>query len=201
MAQTKKTNNSYLGNKIELRCRHLPDLISVLDCYGGSGAIWTGVQSKTQRKIRRIGIDKIDYGVGFYLDGDNMAFLQNANLNKFTVIDLDAYGVPYEQLKVLFKRGYHGRVFVTFIQSLYGQMPIGLLEDIGFTHDMVSEIPTLFGKRGWQYFLEWLALNGVRAVTHRSRGRKHYLTFDINDAAGSSLDYDNLQEDKVADHA
>lgn len=179
MVQTKKTNNSYLGNKIELRVNNLPETITVLDCYGGAGLIWKGVRNKTGKKIKRIGIDKIDYGVGFYLDGDNLAYLKTIDLSKFNVIDLDAYGIPYEQLKILFKRGYNGRIFVTFIQSIYGQMPFGLLEGIGFSREMIEICPTLFGKNGWNYFLEYLALNGVRSVTHRSRGKRHYLTFIV----------------------
>lgn len=179
MAQTKKTNNSYLGNKIELRMRFMPDSPIVLDCYGGNGLIWDAIGIKSGKHIKRIGIDKIDYNIGFFLDGDNLAFLSILDLNEFNVIDLDAYGVPYEQLKILFEREYKGRVFVTFIQSLYGQMPIGLLIDVGFSEEMVREIPTIFGKRGWQYFLEWLAKNGVGTITHRSHSRKHYLTFEM----------------------
>jgi len=179
MVQTKKTNNSYLGNKIELRARNIPENVCVLDCYGGEGLIWKGVKQKTGKNIKRIGIDKTDYNVGFYLPGYNLQYLRTIDLSKFTVIDLDAYGIPYEQLKILFERKYKGTVFVTFIQSLYGQIPFGLLEEIGFTEKMVRKTPTLFGKRGWQYFLEFLALNGVRSIRHRSHGKKHYLKFEL----------------------
>jgi len=200
MAQTKKTNNSYFGNKVELRCNYLPENPVVLDCYAGAGLIWKAVEYKTGIKIKYVGIDVIDYGVGFYLTGDNMSYLQTMDLTRFNVIDLDAYGVPYEQLKTIFGRGYSGRVFVTFIQSLYGQMPVGLLEEIGFTNGMVEKIPTLFGKNGWNYFIEWLALNGVRAITHRSNGRKHYLTF-ISGTAELVSSSDNRMADKVVGHA
>lgn len=179
MAQTKKTNNSYLGNKIELRSNNLPELPIVLDCYGGEGLIWKGVEQKTGKKINRIGIDKNNYEVGFYLPGDNLSYLETINLNKFNIIDLDAYGIPYKQLKILFKRKYKGIVFLTFIQSLYGQLPYGLLKDIGFTEEMITIIPTLFGKNGWNYFIEFLALNGVGSVTHRSYKNKHYVKFII----------------------
>lgn len=178
MGQT-KTQNSYLGNKIGLRMHDLPAEPSVLDCFGGEGLIWKAIESAIGRPVRRIGIDKQDWDVGFYLPGDNLGYLQTMDLSRFNIIDLDAWGVPYEQLKVLFQRGYKGRVFVTFIQSLYGQMPHGLLEEIGFTREMVEVCPTLFGKRGWQYFLEWLAKNGVREVRHRSHAGKHYLAFDL----------------------
>jgi len=179
MAQTKKTNNSYLGNKIELRLAFLPEAPSVLDCYGGAGLIWRVITERTGLKIRYVGIDKNEYGSGFYLPGDNMAYLLAMDLSRFNVIDLDAYGVPYEQLKTLFERRYSGRVFVTFIQSLYGKMPYGLLEEIGFSRVMIEKCPTLFGKRGWRHFLDWLAQNGVGEVVHRSNAGKHYLTFAL----------------------
>jgi len=182
MAQT-KTNNSYLGNKVSLRVNYLPDNPAVLDCYGGAGLIWLAVERETGKKIKRIGIDREDYGVGFFLEGDNMAYLKTIDLQKYNVIDLDAYGVPYEQLKILFQRKYTGRVFVTFIQSIFGIVPKMLLVDIGFTEAMIKSCPTLFGKRGWQYFLEWLAKNGVRTIVHRSHARKHYLTFEMVNCA------------------
>jgi len=201
MAQTKKTNNSYLGNKVELRINHIPEKTVVLDCFGGKGLIWKAVEKITGKTVKRIGIDKIDYDTGFFLDGDNLAFMKTIDLSKFNVIDLDAYGVPYEQLKILFERNYSGVVFVTFIQSIFGMIPKMLLVDIGFTEKMIVRCPTLFGKRGWQYFLEWLALKGVRAVTHRSHNRKHYLVFKINGANGaveSGADYRNRMVENLA---
>lgn len=178
MDQT-KTQNSYLGNKIGLRMHDLPEHPVVLDCFSGEGLIWDAIEKISGRHIKRVGIDKQDWNVGFYLPGDNIKFLMSMDLSRFGIIDLDAYGVPYEQLKILFGRNYHGRVFVTFIQSIYGQMPHGMLEDIGFTREMIKLCPTLFGKNGWGYFLEWLSTNGVRTIRHRSHSGKHYLVFDL----------------------
>jgi len=193
-----KTNNSYLGNKVDLRINHIPENPVVLDCFGGAGIIWKAIERATGKPIKRIGIDKIDYGVGFFLEGDNMAFLKTIDLSKFNVIDLDAYGAPYQQLKTLFDRRYSGVVFVTFIQGYYGIMPKPLLNEIGFTDAMIEKCPTIFGKRGWQYFLEWLALNGVRTVTHRSHNRKHYLAIRLNGAASPGADCRNPQGENLA---
>ena len=178
MAQI-KTNNSYLRDKIDLRINHLPPgAVRVLDCYSGRGLLWKGIIDLTKRDIITLPIDILG-DMGFHLQGKNQGFLMTLDLTKYNVIDLDAYGVPYEQLKIIFDRGYHGVVFVTFIQSLYGQMPIALLEELGFTEAMTKRIPTLFGRRGWEYFLEYLALHGVKEVSHRSISRKHYLSFKI----------------------
>jgi hypothetical protein len=175
---TKKTNNTYLADRVALRAGHLPKGdIYVLDCFAGKGLIWRAVQELTGRRIDTLPID-VNPDSGFRLPGDNKAYLDTLDLETFNVIDLDAYGVPYEQLRIVFDREYHGAVFVTFIQSIYGQMPIGLLEDVGFSRDMIEKIPTLFGERGWDYFLEWLALRGIKKLWHRSHSRKHYLFFN-----------------------
>jgi hypothetical protein len=54
-----------------------------------------------------------------------------------------------------------------------------MLEELGFSREMVKKIPTLFGKSGWVYFKEWLALHGVERVRVRSHSRKHYLFFKM----------------------
>lgn len=174
-----QTDNSFIADKIALRCNHLPDkeTITVLDCFGGKGVIWKGCVTKSDKKIRRLAIDTRKDEISFHLPGSNMAYLDTLDLSKFDAIDLDAYGVPYEQLKSLFRRGYKGAVFVTFIQSVFGAIPDGLLIDIGIPADMVNRCPSLFYGTGWEFFLDWLALNGVRTIYHRSHDRKHYLYF------------------------
>jgi hypothetical protein len=153
----------------------------VLDCYAGEGLVWDAVEREIGRPVRRIGIDIHDWGAGFYLPGDNTRYLRTIDLTQFNIVDLDAYGVPYEQLRILIDRGFSGRVYATVIQTIVGEMPHGMLREIGFTDDMISACPTIFGKRGWQFFLEWLALSGVREIRHRSMGRKHYVAFDLDE--------------------
>lgn len=172
-----KTDNSYLADKVGLRINHLPRRgpVTVLDCFAGTGRIWRAVKRRTKREIRVLGMDKRN--LGYHLPGDNLAWLETIDLSRFSVVDLDAYGVPYEQIKLLFERGYKGVVFVTFIQSLWGQMPSGLLIDLGFTDDMIKKAPALCNSRGWEHVLNWLAVRGVDKVWHRSHARKHYFCF------------------------
>jgi len=174
-----QTDNSFLTDKIFIRVNHLPDKkeIYVLDCFAGKGKIWKNVVSLVDKKIKRLPIEFKD-GVGFHLPGNNMAWMGTIDLTKFDVIDLDAYGVPYEQLKAVFESGYSGAVFVTFIQSLFGVMPRGLMESVGVSGKMLEKCPTLFYKSGWEYFLDWLYQNGVRQIVHRPHARKHYLYFN-----------------------
>src|SRR5688572_25502525 len=99
MAQTsKKTNNSYLADKVALRVAHMPKAgeVRVLDCYAGQGVIWRAVERLTGREIKVLGIDvnKPDELSGFRMPGDNRAYLEIIDLSRFDVVDLDAYGIP-----------------------------------------------------------------------------------------------------------
>lgn len=179
MAQI-KTDNSYLADKVALRCEHLPQSPIVLDCYAGDGTIWTWVEKQTRQPIERLPIDTRNDLTGLYLPGDNLGFLETLDLNQFNVIDLDAYGVPFRQLQILFERNYRGVVFATFIQSAMGMMPIALLEQAGFTRAMIARCPTVVSRNGWKYFLEYLAAKGIEQIYHRSHSRKHYLYFDCS---------------------
>ena len=178
MVQT-KTDNSFIKLKIDLRISHLPSGdLRVLDCFAGSGKIWRSIKKRTGRNIKILPID-LRKDIGFHLSGDNLDYLISLDLTKFEVVDLDAYGVPVEQLKVLFDSGYKGTVFVTMIQSIFGRMPNDLLIQVGFTEEMINKTPTLFGRRGWEYFKQYLSGNGVQKIWHYSKDDKHYLCFNV----------------------
>jgi hypothetical protein len=179
MAQTnKKTDNSYLQSKIDLRIAHLPaGDVAVLDCYAGTGKIWSGVEEQSGRTITVLPIDKRKDTRSFRLPGDNTRFLQSLDLTKYNVIDLDAYGIPFAQLRILFDRGYKGTVFVTFIQSLFGGIPHDLAVEVGFSETIAKKIPTLLGARGWSYMQQWLANQGVTKIHHMGHARNHYFSF------------------------
>ena len=178
-----KTANTYLADKVALRVEHLPEgsPLFVLDAYAGRGVVWEAVKKLTGRDIRTLPVDK-DLGAFFGLWGDNRIYLESLDLARFDAIDLDAYGVPYEQLSILFRRGYAGWVFVTFIQSdynPYGGTPHQLLHEIGVSQMMIDKSPLLFGRRAYQYFLEWMGWHGVETIWHRGHIRKHYLAFQM----------------------
>jgi len=87
-----KTDNSYLNTKINLRMNHLPDKksIKVLDCFAGRSRIWEKIKRKSFKNINVVGIDRISYGST--LKGDNVKYLKGMDLDKYDIIDLDAYG-------------------------------------------------------------------------------------------------------------
>lgn len=174
-----KTDNSHIKAKVNLRINHLPEGdIYVLDCYSGKGIIWKEIKDRTGRNIKVLPIDIKKDNI-FHLVGNNLDFLSTIDLSKFNVVDLDAYGTPFEQLEILFKKEYHGTVFVTFIQSIMGAIPYRLLESVGFTREMINKIPTLFYRCGWNYFLQYLANKNIDKIYHYSFDRKHYLYFTM----------------------
>lgn len=178
----KQTDNSFLEDKILLRLNNIPkkNCLKVIDAYHGGGSIWKNIQARYHGKINILKIDKEQKDDCFVLIGDNEKYLEPLNLDIFDVIDLDAYGIPYEQLKIIFNKKYKGIVFVTFIQTVMGALSFDFLEDLGYSKNMVEKCPTLFYTDGFKKLCNFLNLNGIDKIKHRSIGRKHYLCFSIN---------------------
>lgn len=170
-----KTDNSYLSSKINLRINHLPDKqnIKVLDCFAGKSRIWKEIKRKSNKDINVIGIDRISYGST--LKGDNIKYLKGMNLNKYDIIDLDAYGIPFRQLEIVFRKKYRGILFITFVQSIFGRLPIRMLEKIGYTRNMIKKCPTLFNRNGIEKFKQYLAVNGIEKIAIINKNNKKYL--------------------------
>lgn len=185
MPEIKKTDNHYLRDKIQLRIDRSPwpegRPLRVLDAFGGKGLVWSAVERLSGRAVERTGIDHRDDVTAFHLHGDNTKVMAGLDLARFDVIDLDAYGIPCDPLFECLRQGYVGTLFVTFIQVVHGRLPDRLLLAMGFSTEQLRKVGTLCSKRGWQYFLQWLAWQGVTRVYHRSKARKHYLAFDLGD--------------------
>lgn len=180
---SRQTDNSYLGDKIALRINNIPlkKSLQVIDAYTGKGTIWANIKKTYKGQISLTRIDlKQDASDDFYFVGDNVKFLGAMDLSKYDVIDLDAYGVPYQQLKIIFDSDFKGCCFVTFIQSLMGGLNRDFLIDLGYTKAMIEKCPTLFAKAGLDKFKCWLALHGVKSIKARSHKRKSYLFFEIS---------------------
>jgi hypothetical protein len=180
-----QTDNSYFRDKVELRKNHLPSqpIIRVLDCYCGTGRIWNAIKSEIpDRKFVMTSID-IKPKKPLCLIGDNLKYLKSLNLNKYDIIDLDSYGIPFEQLQIIFDRkrilDHAVKVFVTIVQSQYGCINKRLLEEIGYSARMTEKIPTLFYKNGFGKIKQYLAQNGVKEIYYRESNNKHYLYFEI----------------------
>lgn len=180
----RQTDNSFFYDKVDLRLSHLPkkNKINVLEVYGGDGKIWNKIKQLSNVDIVTTKIDIKNDKPGIYLKGDNMKFLKSLDLSQYDIIDLDAYGVPFGQLEIIFNSILTKKVhiFVTFIQTMFGALPKRLLYDLGYTKSMVNKCPALFNKNGFQKFKDYLALKGIDYIVYRNSNRKNYVYFIIN---------------------
>ena len=178
-----KTDNHYLADKVALRVsmiKGLPDPIRVLDCYGGHGVVWRAVQRLTGRVINRTAIDMRTDLHAAHLHGDNLKVMAGLDLSQYDVIDLDAYGVPTEQLDMVLRSTFRGVVFVTMIQTVVGEMPQRMCKEIGLPAKIFTECKTIAFRRGWEYFCAWMHKRGVDRIHLRARNRKRYFGFVWN---------------------
>ena len=172
-------------DKVELRINHIPwkKKITVLDTFHGAGTIWKSVERKIEKEIQVIGIDKErGKGNGLQREGDNIKFIATMGLELYDVIDLDAYGIPYQILREIFKNGTAkpgAAVFATFIQSIHGRLPNAMLKDLGYTNAMMKKAPLLLCRSGFDKFKQYLGNQGIRNITYIQKNRKYYLHFKI----------------------
>lgn len=185
-SQAIKTNNdlSLINAKIQLRINsieHLKGQIKVLELFGGEGILWSKVKKLTGKNILVLGIDKNKYK-RFQLQGDNLKFIDSLNLHEFDVIDADSWGSPFYQVDKIFQKNYKGIVHCTFIQTMMGALPNGMLLKLGYTEKMFLKIKSVFYKNGIQKFKNYLAQNGVEQINICTYNKKNYLYFTlIND--------------------
>lgn len=192
MARSVKTDNSFLIDKVKMRSNHLPELeeIRVLDAYSSHGLIWNLV--KELNPNTSFNITRLDREVGkkgFYIRTDNVRFLASSDLNEYDVIDLDAYGVPFNQMEYLFKKreefDHVVGVFVTLNTIGMGKMPLELLKVVGITSKMYKKSPILCSKHPRDKIFGYLAERGVREVYVREQtnaaGMHLYLYFTLGE--------------------
>lgn len=181
-----KINNdeSALEDKIQLRVDSLPEKkeINILEAFGGEGIIWNKITARLpDRKFNILSIDKKDYS-RVQLKGDSARFMQTMDLDKFDLIDLDAYGAPVDQLEIIFKKQYKGIVHVTLITSQLGGLDSRILYANGYIPEMLKKIRLIFEKDFKKVFFNYLAMHGVEGVTyiqHVEHFKKLYLYFSL----------------------
>jgi tRNA G26 N,N-dimethylase Trm1 len=181
--QATKTNNDSEAflSKVKLRVDSLPkkNSISVLECFAGEGLIWAKVKQGTEKEISILPIDKLKYNAKLNNLGDSFRHLISLDLKSFDIIDIDAYGVPFDHISHLFKVEYKGVVHVTCIQTGMGILPKKLLKSEGYSEAMIKKCPTLFCKNGIEKLLSYIAKQGVKKIQIYSQGRKNYFWFEI----------------------
>lgn len=173
---TKKTNNAFPELKKSLREIDLPDNPKLLDCFAGDHKMWEGKPLE-----RYYPVDKESYK-NLSIQADNLKILKSLDLSKFNVIDLDAYGVPFKQLDIIFNSEFEGTIYFTFIQTMFGKLPNRLLFEFGYTPEMIRKTQTVFNKHGFGKFKNFLAKRGVKKIKYfNPEGtQKYYGVFTIN---------------------
>jgi len=142
--------------------------------------LWNKIKEKTNKEIEVTSIEQISEKNKIALVGNNVKYLKSINLNKYDIIDLDAYGFPIEQLDIIFSRKYRGIIIVTAIQTLYGNLPNKMLFKLGYTKSMINKCRTLFCRNGIEKLKNYLYLNGVKEIEGYFVNRKNYFKFKIN---------------------
>jgi len=176
-----RTDNDKFGfqYKVSLRSETVKDNQNILDCFSGHGHIWNEVRKQTGLELIITSIDTRNDKSSVYLKGDNIKFLKAMDLGQYDVIDLDSYGIPFQQLEVIFAKKYKGIIHITFIQSSMGRLNNGLLTSLGYTKNMIKKCPTLFSKNGYDKFKYYLANHSILRVNELSLKKKHYLYFKL----------------------
>jgi hypothetical protein len=180
------TDNLHVAEKILIREHHLPagDRVAVLAL--GGGLVWDRISSR--HKDRKISVVSLGTKTnqGITLAGDELRYLAGMEVTRFDVIDIDGRGVPYQPLLHLLELTLEKRIeiFCTVVFGPFGRIPAGLLEEIGYTKNMVDKCPELFRKKGMPLFLEWLTIRGVERVdlVGLKNGRWNQLHFSWGEA-------------------
>lgn len=106
-------------------------------------------------------------------------------LERYDVIDLDAYGIPFLQLETILKylssttADYKVVIYVTFIQSFFGRMVEKILYELGYSKNMIKKIPTLFSRNAFEKICDYLSMYQVQKIKYRCSGRKYYFCFSL----------------------
>jgi hypothetical protein len=183
-----KIENSHFPEKIFLReyiiKKYSLNNFKVLDCFHAEGKIWDTIKNKSNINFDLIGIeiDSTKKSIFPCIYQDNLRILKSINLDDFQIIDLDAYGNPFKQLKILYDRKYSGHIFLTFINVAKGGSDLNFLEFIGYSKKMVRKVHTLFAKNSFKKLKIALSKMGVDNILYISKEdqKKIYLWFYLN---------------------
>jgi len=154
------TENSHLRTKVRLRLELIDkigkDKIHVLDAFAGQGLVWKEIQrQRPDLQVTTVGIEKRKYVNPNVIMGDNRKAMKGMDLTVFDIIDLDAFGCPWEQLTIAAQRAPHVPVVLTHISVTLGPVPKGLLKAAGLPsawYESMGIPQALFGRMRWHWW-------------------------------------------------
>lgn len=177
----KQTDNSFFKQKIKLR-KLVIELIQgdvfLLDCYAGTGKLWSQIKHQS-KKINYIGIEKEKRKNKSLsvMEGDNLKYLKNLDLSLFNLIDLDAYGIPFEQIETIMNSNFSGYIVVTYIWKAQGRLHNSMLEKLGYNQNMIEKCPTLFSRDHKKKIKLILSHYGVKKISLIEKNNKLYFFY------------------------
>ena len=163
-----KIDASHFEAKVRLRLEAIEGKSGqkVLECYAGTGRLWEEVERRTGKKIDITRIEKERKKCRLrHLQGDNLKYVAGMDLSSFDIIDLDAYGIPAELVAVIEAKGWSGTLIVTAIRPHHGAVPYAVLNNLGYTKEMIRKSPSLFNRDGIEKFFRFLHNKRVRKVS------------------------------------
>lgn len=168
------TENSHLRTKVRLRMELL-DMIGtkkpyVLDAFAGQGIIWKEIQrQRPDLEIATVGIEKRKYINPNVIMGDNRKAMKGMDLTAFDLIDLDAFGCPWEQLAICAEKAPMVPVVLTHISVTLGPVPKGLLKSAGLPpvwYESMGVPQALYGRMRWHWWEAFCAnLGYTRSIS------------------------------------
>lgn len=157
------TDNANLEKKVALRKEAIRGLeeLKVLDLFAGENLIWSKIKTD-----RYFGIES-EKGKGKNLNVDNRRIIPVLDLRQFNVIDCDAYGIPYEQISMIFDNTtlQKGTVIIyTCITGVLNHICSKCQKDFDLRENY-KRTRVLYNKYSRDMFFEMLRRNGVKKVT------------------------------------
>lgn len=171
-------DHTHHGLKLAVRLHALDltashDPVRVLDAFAGQGRLWRDVAARSHRRIHTTAVDTRPDAPPGTIRADNRKVMAGADLDSFDVVDLDAYGVPGDQLAAA-STARTPVVVVTCIKSGQPAVPHRVLTALGMPREWMHTAPTAVSRLGW--------LDLWDGFCH-TLGYRHRLGYTVHDGA------------------
>lgn len=181
---TRKKTSSNFRDKVAVRCDAIDGLesVRVLDCFHAKGELWNRVRQIAQVD-EVLGIEKNKHlkSIDKVIYGNNLKVMQEIDIDRYNVIDLDAFGSPLEQMEIVFRKAKLPKVVIyTFCFSGLSGIP-GIMSTC---RDIQSRCRTIVNGYFDDMFSDYLHKHGVKEyyeIELKQTGfHKHYGYFMYN---------------------
>ena len=161
-AHSIKTDNANIMKKTSLRrqaTEHL-ECLKILDLFAGNNVLWSQFEC-----LRYYGVEK-ERGKGKNLNADNLRIISSLDLSDYNIIDLDSYGIPFNQLYELFRNPTlkdETVIIYTCITNKMSGLNKRCLDEFGLSK-IYRKVRTVINGKARELFYAYLEKNGVREV-------------------------------------